>query len=125
MTDIQSNEHVPLVSSLYLDKGPVLMLVKHMNKDNKKMYVLRLWQSYIKLKETTQPLWVGAVEIVPRTYSWLFHPTRANDVNLAPSLLFSKTPKDLRIKSFTVKTQGKRIKERQMLLIRPATKTNS
>ncbi len=71
LSDVNSAEHLPLVSPIYLDKDPSLVLIKRTN-DDKKLTVLRLWDSRVIIKDSKEPLWVGSVEITPRTYSWLF-----------------------------------------------------
>jgi len=84
LSDVESAEHLPLVSPLYLDKQPVLVVIKHLN--GKKLLVLRLWDSNVILSPSNKPLWVGTVEIVPRTYSWLFKRKRQN-VAITPELV--------------------------------------
>ena len=57
VSDVESAAHLPVVAPLYLDKDPVLVLIKHVN-GNKKLIVLRLWNSYILIKDIQKPLWV-------------------------------------------------------------------
>ena len=116
VADVKSSEHLPLVSPLYLDKKPVLVLIKNINGD-KKLIVLRLWESNLKFNNTTLPFWVGAVEITPRTYGWLFKKTSPRKISLTPDLLFTKTPTNLDIKQFTVTT--KYDKEALIILLKP------
>lgn len=119
LSDVQSAEHLPLVSPLYLDKNPVLTLIKHAS-GNKKLIVLRLWDSRTTINNIQLPLWVGTVELAPRTYSWLFRGTRANEINLSPALLFMKLPATYDIKQITVRNIHRRKKETQtMILIKP------
>ena len=70
LSGIQSAEHLPLISPLYLDKKPALVLIRNIPSE-KKLLVLRLWQSNIILKGTKEPLWVGIVGLVPKTYGWI------------------------------------------------------
>jgi len=56
VTDVSSAEHLPLVAPLYLDKEPVLVLVKRIN-DGKKLIVLRLWNSNLVVQGSQEPLW--------------------------------------------------------------------
>lgn len=117
ISDIKSAEHLPLVSPLYLDKKPVLVLVKNFN--TKKMVALRLWDSNLTITQSHDPLWVGTVEVIPRTYGWLFKKTRLSDVTLTPELLFAKNPSSYDIKVLKVENQQKHIPEQPMLLIKP------
>lgn len=119
ISDVQSAEHLPLILPLYLDKAPALVLIKRVN--HKKLYVLRLWDSHIVLKNSKQPLWVGVVGVIPRTYSWLFNrKPSTKSMDLTPTLLFEKIPNNIMIKPYLVKTPEKRSKqEREMLLIKP------
>ena len=71
IADIQSGEYLPLISSQYLDKKPVLILSKYTD-NGKRLLVLRLWASNCTIKETKDPLWVGTIGYTPRSYSWLF-----------------------------------------------------
>ncbi len=117
VSDVQSAEHLPIVSPLYLDKKPVLVLTKH---TYKKLIVLRLWKPDVIIKTSNQNLWVGTVEIVPRTYSWLFKPNRSNNVNLSAAVLFKIFPKDDNIKEMKINNTRRRHGERQsMVLIKP------
>jgi hypothetical protein len=118
ITDISSAEHLPLVSPLYLDKKPVLVLIKNINGD-KKPIVLRLWESNISIKGSSLPLWVGSVGPVPRTYSWLINYKRSNEVAVRPALIFNELPQDLTIKQFTVLTNKNKHRVQQLLLIKP------
>lgn len=118
MSDIQSAEHLPLVSPLYLDKKPVLVLVKHPN-GNKKLVVLRLWSPNIVIRNTNQPLWVGVVESVPRTYSWLFPHKHSNYINsLNSKLLAPSLANQYELKQVTVPSIQKHEKQ-QIVLIKP------
>lgn len=118
VSDVQSAEHLPLVSPLYMDKNPALVLVK--STSNHKLIVLRLWDSNIEFKDWHEPLWVGTVEIAPRTYSWLFKDKWANDIKLSPSLLFSSLPPDYDIGQTIVTNTHKRNSEQQtIVLIKP------
>lgn len=119
LSDVESSEHLPLVSALYIDKKPVLVLIKSAN-GNKKLIVLRLWDSRTQFKSSNLPLWVGTVEIVPRTYSWLFKHTRASDINFKSTLLFTTKPKNYDIKEIDVKNNRRSgNKEQTIILIKP------
>lgn len=116
--DINSAEHLPLVSPLYLDKDPVLVLIKRSNGD-KNLIVLRFWDPQIMLEHSKQSLWVGTVEAVPRTYSWIFK-RRQHQITLTPELLFKKTPDDDNIKQLMVHVTNKtHIPEQPLILIKP------
>ncbi|TAK75826.1 MAG: phosphatase PAP2 family protein [Gammaproteobacteria bacterium] len=85
MTDIKSPEYLPMVSPQYLDKKPELILAKRPY-GGKKLLVLRLWASNRTIHETQQPLWVGTIGSVPRSYSWLFR--KPNECNVTPKMVF-------------------------------------
>ena len=118
LSDVTSAEHLPLLSPLYLDKKPVLVLLKNLN-GSKKPIVLRLWDSNISIQGTSKELWVGSVGIVPRTYSWLIT-YRHNDFELKPAVIFNELPSDYVIKQLTVLTNLKhKLRLQAMLLIKP------
>jgi hypothetical protein len=119
ITDVSSAEHFPLVSPLYLDKKPVLVLVKHAN-GNKKLVVLRLWKSNIVIQGVAQPFWVGSVGMAPRTYSWLIH--YRNYFTVTPVLIFNTLPDGYDIKEIAVSVHVKRKhrwQQQPMILIKP------
>lgn len=118
LSDVNSTDHLPLVSPIYLDKKPVLTLIKRIHNDTK-LIVLRLWKSPIVIEKSNISLWVGSVEIAPRTYSWLFR-RKENAVALTPSLLFTKTPAEYDIKEVTTHLNKSFHPQAQyMLLIKP------
>lgn len=122
--DVKSTEHVPLLSPLYLDKKPVLVLTKKINGE-KRLVVLRLWSSNIILKNSKQPLWVGSIGVVPRTYSWLFN-HKHKELKLTPVILFAKLPakyvmkevpaKEIKHAAFESPTH---LKDQNIILIKP------
>lgn len=119
ITDVNSAEHLPLVSPLYLDKKPALVLTKKINGD-KKLIVLRLWKSNLNLEGTNAPLWVGFVDIVPRTYSWLFKKTKARKITLTKNFLFSRRQDEFTTKQLIFNaTQNNRSKEYSIILLKP------
>lgn len=85
IADISSSEYLPMVSPQYLDKQPVLVLT-YLSKE-KRLFVIRLWDSNRIIKEKHQTLWVGVISIVPRSYSWLFK-KRWIDMTIDPQLVF-------------------------------------
>ncbi len=117
VADISSSEHLPLVSPLYLNKNPALVLVKHIDK---KLIVLRLWSANIIFKQTDQPLWVGSVGVVPRTYSWLLA-FKKKDTTMIPTNLLFNTKSDLydmkQINFITVSNHKPRT--HQIILVKP------
>jgi membrane protein DedA with SNARE-associated domain/membrane-associated phospholipid phosphatase len=118
--DVSSAEHFPLVSPLYLDKKPVLVLVKHANGD-KKLVVLRLWKSNIIIDNVKQPFWVGSVGVAPRTYSWLIH-YKKNNLDVTPVLIFNTVPDSYEVKEIAVSVHVKRKhrwQQQPMILIKP------
>jgi membrane protein DedA with SNARE-associated domain/membrane-associated phospholipid phosphatase len=116
VSDVESAEHLPLLSPLYMDKSPVLILVKHTA--NKKLIVLRFWNPYLTLSDAKQPLWVGSVELAPRTYSWLFK-HKPSQVMLTNPLLFNQLPANYEIKELMVKLdEGFHPKTQPLILIK-------
>lgn len=87
ITDINSGDFLPMVSSQYLDKRPALILAKRANGKNK-MLVLRLWEANRTIGNSKTPLWVGTVGIVPRSYNWLFR-KHHHDQDVTPDVLFT------------------------------------
>lgn len=70
IADVSSAEYLPMISPQYLDNRPALILTR-MISSTKRMMVIRLWDSNRQLMPSKEKLWVGTVNIVPRTYSWL------------------------------------------------------
>lgn len=118
ITDIKSAEHLPLVSPLHLDRKPVLVLIKKNNKQNKYL-VLRLWQPDVILQRINYPLWVGVVEEIPRTYSWLFNRKKIG-FRITPTILFKKMPNQYIVKTKMVASiQKEQVHHFAMVLIKP------
>lgn len=88
IADVKSTEYLPMVSPQYLDKKPELILIRREN-GIKNPLVLRLWDSNRKINDTHFTLWVGVIDIIPRTYSWLYK-SKEHDINIDASLLFPK-----------------------------------
>jgi len=119
ISDISSSDHLPISSPLYLDKKPVLVLTKKIDND-KKLVVMRLWTSHIILKDSSQPLWIGTVNTIPRTYSWLITYKRSNVFNINSAVLFNRIPAQYDVKSFDIGTEFKNHPRiQQVLLIKP------
>lgn len=121
LTDVGSADHLPIVSPLYLDKKPVLVLVKNF-KGEKHPIVLRLWHSNINITGLTHPqtLWVGVVGSVPRTYSWLITYKRNNHIDVDTATLFTKPQQEYITKEQQVMTKLKHKHHQQpILLIKP------
>lgn len=120
ITDVGSYEHLPLVSPLFLEKKPVLILIKHT--DNKKnVLVLRLWDSNIVIAPAKEHLWVGTVSIIPRTYNWIFK-KKSNEIKINISLLFEKNQKKFDLNRITLppqRTHRKFTTQPVILLIKP------
>jgi membrane protein DedA with SNARE-associated domain len=96
ITDVESTEHLPLVSPLYLDKKPVLVLIKH-TENKKRVLVLRLWDSNISIQPGNHHLWAGTISIIPRTYNWIFR-KKSNEVEINPDLIFENSYKHFQVK---------------------------
>lgn len=117
VSSVQSSEHLPLVSPLYLDQRPALVLTK--NIDNK-LTIIRFWNSQFTLQNMTQPLWLGSVEYAPGTYSWLFKRKHANDLVPSAPLLFMQPPKNYDIKTMTeIVKPNDHPSEQTIILIKP------
>lgn len=115
ISGVQSAEHLPLVSPLYLDKKPALVMIRNIPAE-KKLLVLRLWQSNIILKETKQPLWVGVVGLVPKTYGWLSRHYKM-DIDITPDLVFNNTTPKMKLKTISVTISSKKKKPTQAILL--------
>ncbi|MDR3490956.1 MAG: VTT domain-containing protein [Gammaproteobacteria bacterium] len=116
LTDVNSAEHLPLLSPLYLDKKPVLVLIKQIN--NKKIIVLRLWNSNVFIQN--KPLWIGSVGVVPRTYSWLITYKKNNAITLLPNIIFSTPSPQVDIKAIEFINKLKHKSQiQQIILIKP------
>lgn len=87
ISDVKSGEYLPLVAPQYLDKRPVLVFIRTAN-GSKKLIVLRLWASSLIMTDSKQPLWVGTIGIVPRSYSWLFR-KKQDELETRPELVFT------------------------------------
>jgi undecaprenyl-diphosphatase len=114
---VQSTEHLPLVSPIYLDQRPALVLTKY--QDNK-LIIIRFWSSQFVLKNISEPLWLGSVEYAPSTYSWLFKRKHNNDLMLSEKLLFAKRPENYIIKTLieTIQPNGQPTAQ-TIILIKP------
>jgi len=120
IANIQSTQHLPLVAPLYLDQQPELVLIKRL-KPKSELIVLRLWASNIHFRETTLPLLVGTVEIVPSTYSWLF-PHRQHQVTLTSDIVFNTLPTAYAIQVRSVLLNNHyRPRTQPMILLEPKT----
>jgi membrane protein DedA with SNARE-associated domain/membrane-associated phospholipid phosphatase len=119
LTAIQSTEHLPLVPPTYLDKAPVLVLLKRINGSNK-LLVLRFWDAYLSIQHSPKPLWLASVEYAPSTYSWLFKRKHSPEVSSILSVLFNTLPKQYDIKQAIVNTQvNKHHLQQPIVLIKP------
>lgn len=84
ISDIKSNQFLPLISPQYLDKRPALILTKRLN-GKKRLLVVRLWESNINIEKTNTPIWVGTIGLIPRSYSWLLR--KNQEIAVDPQLL--------------------------------------
>ena len=104
LSSVKSTEHLPLVSPLYLDKPPVLVLTKLTN--DKQLLILRFWTSHLNIIKSKYPLWVGMVEIAPSTYSWLFNKKHFPEAGLSPEWIFASLPKQYEINTNKIKIKA-------------------
>lgn len=86
IADISSAQYLPLISPQYLDRKPELVLTRTI-KNGRGLLVLRLWSASRTIKESNEPVWVGIIGAVPRSYSWLFR-SRAVNLEIDPALIF-------------------------------------
>lgn len=86
ISDVGSGEYLPLVSPQYLDRTPALTLT-HKEPDAKNLLVIRLWNANRTIKETQHILWVGVVNRIPRSYSWLYKKNPSN-IPVSAALVF-------------------------------------
>jgi hypothetical protein len=115
VSSVQSAEHIPIVPPVYLDKPPVLTVIKYIEPDEK-LIILRFWRSPFLIKNIKEPLWLGSVELAPSTYSWLFKRKRINRIPSASSYLFTKETKDWDIKEITFKISDPTLPQKIMLI---------
>lgn len=100
VADVQSTENLPLVAALHLEQKPALVLIKHTN-DNKRILVLRLWNSYVTIEPSHQSLWVGTITLIPRTYSWIFR-KNADEIEISSQVILTKIPSELDVKTISL-----------------------
>lgn len=117
IANIDSSQHLPLVEPLYLDEPPQLVLIKQSFKI-KQLIILRLWEAHLTFKETKLPLWVGTVEVIPSTYSWLF-PKQQNRITLTSDILFDQIPTHLTIQQHIVYLKNNHHIPHTILLLKP------
>src|SRR3990167_6835270 len=119
LLDIKSAEYLPLVSPDYLDKKPVQVFTKKPH-DKKKMLVIRLWQSNHTTQHTHEPLWVGTISPVPRTYNWLFI-RRNSEIDVTPDIIFTGPSEKFEWKLISIPRKNKKSRtiDQSILLIKP------
>ena len=73
-------DKVPMISQLYLNKSPTLMMTYSEN-EGQNLIVLRLWRSNYHLHHYLQPLWLGSVVSIHliKTQPHLPHPIADED----------------------------------------------
>lgn len=86
VADIESTAYLPLISPQYLDQQPKLIMTRYLN-HKKGLLTIRLWNSNRIISETKQPIWVGVLSIVPRSFSWIYH-RNASQIDINTKLLF-------------------------------------
>ncbi len=117
VSSVQSAEHLPLVSPIYLDERPELVLTKIIDD---KLTILRFWNSQFIVENNAYPLWLGSVEYAPSTYSWLFKRKHSNEFIPSASLLFTEIPKKYEIKTLTETVKpNDHSTEQTIILIKP------
>lgn len=113
LADISSTQYLPMISPQYQDARPELILTKNVP-GIKNLLVIRFWNANRIIKEINQPLWVGIISIVPRTYSWVFKKDNTK-LTVQPDLIFASAQ--------TTPWMYKMLKvnKTQIILIRPQT----
>jgi membrane protein DedA with SNARE-associated domain/membrane-associated phospholipid phosphatase len=120
VADISSTQYLPMISPQYLDKKPELILTKNMA-GVKNLLVVRFWASNRLVAGNNEPLWVGIISIVPRTYSWVFK-KRDAPLEINPDLIFSNLSMqrwDYKIVTATLTSSQNKIRLQPVILIRP------
>lgn len=121
IADISSTQYLPLVSTQYLDKKPVLILTRNVNGEEG-LLVIRLWDSNRKMQESQATLWVGVVGAIPRSYSWLYK-KRPGTIEIDPSIVFpSKTASaewQWKIIKMNLSTDTAKTVRQHIMLLRP------
>jgi len=100
ISDVDSAEHIPIVIPRYLDRTPVLIMEKTIG-NKKRLMVLRLWKTNLVIQNSPFSLWVGFIETVPRTYSWLFKHLQSR-LLITPDIIFNKPVHLYEIKEMTI-----------------------
>lgn len=119
IADISSTEYLPMISPQYLDKCPALIMTRYFQGD-KNLLVIRLWASNLSIKETNSSIWVGMIDVVPRSYSWLFK-NRINNIIIDPSHLFpNHLPNkwEWKILEITIPNKKNQIIQQRIMLVR-------
>ncbi len=61
LTNNHPENHMPLLSPLYHNAKPVLMMIKHLPHSDS-ILELRLWKAHMDLSDNTEPLWIGIID---------------------------------------------------------------
>lgn len=69
LSTTSTSHPLPLLPQLYHNKYPGLLMTKEIA-HSKQAIILRLWQSNIKIKNTTTPLWLGIVSYRHKHHKW-------------------------------------------------------
>lgn len=81
------------------------------------MLALRLWDANRSIQNTHEPLWVGTIQIVPRTYNWLLR-RHIRDVEL-DNEVFTKEPLSFEQKILLNRPAKNKDKSPPVLLLKP------
>lgn len=93
LMNVESTQYVPLISSIYLDQRPTFLFIKQ-GTTHKELLILQIWPANVILSDApTHTLWVGTLEKIPSTYSWLFQPKETNNGLTLLSALFQTPPR--------------------------------
>lgn len=121
IADISSTQYLPLISPQYLDKKPALIMTRTQG-NNKQLLVIRLWDANRVLQKSRQPLYVGFVGAVPRSYSWILK-KHTGEITPDAKLIFSapqqKTAWEWKLLTMAPSKNNDHPADMQVLLIRP------
>lgn len=123
---IKSTEYLPLVSPQYLDKRPALILTRFV-RNNRRLQVLRLWDTNRTMSDSNLPLWVGMIGVVPRSYSWIYKKNH-DEFEIDPSRIFpvlmGNGQWQWKSMFITIPLNTNEFEQQKVMLIRPKPQLN-
>lgn len=118
IADVRSTEYLPMISPQYVDEQPQLTLARFLS-NQKRLMVIRLWDSKRQIRENNQPLWVGTVSVVPRSYSWLYR-SHPSELQIQADYVFPLEASQWKWKivDIDLHDRNKKIEKQKIMLIR-------